>query len=319
MRRGARRSQADGVRDLLCGGADMLEFSDRGTVRNSIALSDLFVPIWDRRILVAASAVVLGAVLALVGFNMTPIYRVSTVFVAVTPDKAGVGGSLASALSSFGGLASLAGISVGSPSAPVDEAVAVLRSREFTDRFIRERALAPKLFADRWDSTAGRWAVPPEKQPSPGAAFHLFDQNVRMISQDKRTGLLTLQIEWRDRTDAVDWANDLIKRLNAEMRARAIANADASLGFLRKELDNTSIVESREAINRLIEAQINRRMIATVTEEYSFRVVDRAVSPDPGETVRPKKLLMTIFGTLLGLMLGIAAALFLGPRRKLTG
>jgi uncharacterized protein involved in exopolysaccharide biosynthesis len=294
----------------------MLDFSDHGPVRNSMALGDLFRRIWERRVLVAVSAAVLGAALAFAGFRMTPIYRVSTVFVAVTPDKSGAGGSLASALSSFGGLASLAGISIGSSSAPVDEALAVLRSREFTDRFIRERALAPKLFADRWDSTVGRWAVPPERQPSPGAAFHLFDQDVRMISQEKRTGLLTLQIEWRDRVDAADWANDLVKRLNAEMRARAIADADASLGFLSKELENTSIVESREAINRLVEAQINRRMIATVTEEYSFRVVDRAIPPDPGDTVRPRKLLMTVFGTLLGLMLGVAATLFLEPRRK---
>jgi uncharacterized protein involved in exopolysaccharide biosynthesis len=296
----------------------MLDFSDRGPVRDSIALGDLVGRLWARRFLVAASAAVLGALFAFIGSRMTPIYRASTVFVAVTPDKAGAGGSLASALSSFGGLASLAGISAGSSTTPVDEALAVLRSRDFTDRFIRERGLAPKFFPDRWDSAAGRWAVPPEQQPSPGAAFHRFDHDVRMISQDRRTGLMTLQIEWRDRVDAADWANDLVKRLNAEMRTRAVADADASLGFLRKELENTSIVETREAINRLIETQINRRMIATVTEEYSFRIVDRAVPPDPGETVRPKKLLLTVFGTLLGLMLGVAVALFLEPRRKST-
>ncbi len=102
---------------------------------------------------------------------------------------------------------------------------------------------------------------------------------MRSVSKDKQTGLITLAIEWRDPVQAASWANELVARLNAEMRARAIARTSASIDYLQKELANTSEVETKRAMDRVMEAQINKRMLATVTEEYALRVVDRALPP----------------------------------------
>jgi uncharacterized protein involved in exopolysaccharide biosynthesis len=66
-------------------------------------------------------------------------------------------------------------------------------------------------------------------------------------------------------------------------------------------------------INRLMEAEINRRMLANVTQEYAFRIVDRALVPDKADIVRPRKTVLLIGGPVLGLVVGILLAVIFGP------
>ena len=98
---------------------------------------------------------------------------------------------------------------------------------------------------DCWDAKAGKWLVPPSEQPTLGKAFNYFNSRIRLVSLDKKTGLVTLQIDWRDPQEAALWANTLVSRVNAEMRDRAIKKSDASLTFLERELQRTTLVESR--------------------------------------------------------------------------
>jgi uncharacterized protein involved in exopolysaccharide biosynthesis len=194
----------------------------------------------------------------------------------------------------------------------VEEALAVLRSREFTESFIRDLDLMPQILDDRWDEKAQRWKGDDEDKPTLAQAYAYFHRNIRTISRDRATGLVSVTIEWKDPTQAADWANALVARLNEEMRSRAIADTKAFVGYLETELTTTATVETRQAINRLIEAQINQRMLAAVTEEYAFRVVDKALPPDPKDMVRPRKLVLLALGPLLGLLIGAAAVLISG-------
>jgi uncharacterized protein involved in exopolysaccharide biosynthesis len=190
----------------------------------------------------------------------------------------------------------LAGIDFGSSGTNVEESLAVLRSREFTEAFIREENLLPVLFGGR--QFGG-------KDPTLARAYRYFDGEIRAIGRDTRSGLITVQIEWRDPVLAASWANALVARLNAEMRARAIAKTNAAVGFLEKELAATTIVDTRAAISRLMEAQINQRMLANVTQEYALRVVDRAIPPDEDDPVRPRRLFLAVISGAVGLLLAV--------------
>ena len=147
-------------------------------------------------------------------------------------------------------------------------------------------------------------------QPSMAKAYKRFN-NFRVIEEDKKTGLVNLQIDWRDPKLAANWANELVVRLNGTMRARAIARSKAYVEFLQKELTQTSEVGTRTAISRLIEAQINERVLANVSEEYAFRVVDRATVPDVHDPLWPNKSLLIVLGALTGLIVGAFLALTL--------
>lgn len=281
---------------------------------DSVGLEELLAPLWARRWWITASFFIFTTSFGLAAFLTTPVYRATTVLVSAHADRAGLSSTLSSALGPLGDLASLAGVNMGISSAASDEALAVLNSRQFTESFINDNNLMPELFPNEWDVTTGKWKVSSDKQPTSARAYKYFDTKIRSVVDDKKTGLVFLRIDWKDRAKAAAWANDLVQRLNAEMRARAIAQTDASLGYLQKELAATSVVDAREAINRLVEAQINQRMLANVTKEYVFRVVDRAMAPDRDDVVKPKKLVLIAVGMFLGLTVGGAAALLF--RRK---
>ena len=290
----------------------MIVRSEEWQEADVIDLRQLFVRLWRKRWWIFISVVVFTAGFALAAYLIKPVYRASTVLLPTSAERDSLSGSLTSALGSLGGLASLAGVNIGSGNSATEEALAVLRSRQFTESFISDKNLMPKFFAGKWDAARGKWQVSPEHQPTPAKAFMYFDTKVRSIVQDRKTGLVSLQIDWRDRTEAANWANELIQRLNAEMRGRAIAKAEASLGFLERELTSTSVVDTREAISRLIEAQVKQRMLANVSPEYVFQVVDKAMAPDADDRIWPKKLLLIGIGVILGLAFGAALVLGLG-------
>jgi uncharacterized protein involved in exopolysaccharide biosynthesis len=252
----------------------------------------------------------------------TPIYRVTTILVSTSDERNSLSGSLMSALGDVGGgLASLAGFGLGSSDSGTQEAIAVLQSRQFTERFIQDSNVMPRLFPKNWDAKSGKWHGTPDQQPTIGKAFKYFDGRIRLVTSDRKTGLVSIEINWRDPAEAAVWANTLVSRVNAEMRDRAIKKSDASLAFLESELQRTTQVETRQAINRLIEAQIKQRMLANVTREYAFRVVDPAIAPDRDDPTTPKTVLVLAAGPFAGLLLAIMTILavnWFGGRREVA-
>lgn len=270
--------------------------------------------LWAGRVWIIGATVLSTVVFVGIAFAMTPFYKAQTVLVPAQ-HEGGMMGSLSSSLGQLGGLASLAGLNLGGSGPQTEEALAVLRSREFTERFIADHDLLPVLFAKKWDAQRKQWR-PDEEVPTLADGNRYFQKKVRSIAQDKKTGLVTVGIEWSDPQLAALWANDLVTRLNAEMRQRAIVSSDASMKYLQKELAETSAIDTRQAINRLVETTVNQRMFANVTAEYSFRVVDRALPPDLDDKVRPQKALFAGGGLILGLIIGSAIALIRAARAE---
>ena len=283
-------------------------------VNDEIDLGSGLRLLWRRRWWIVAAAA-LGSLSALgLSLVMSPVYRASVVMVPV--DDAGAEGALGSAVGQLGGLASLVGLNIGGGRSRTPEALAVLKSRRFLESFFAEEHLLPILFSKRWNATTKSWAVTGDQVPTAGDAYRFFGKKVLSVSDDKKTSLVTLSVNWRNPDQAADWANKLTARLNGEMRLRAQQQADASVGFLKKELDSTLDIGTREAVNRLMEVEIKRRMLANTRQEYAFRVVELAFAPEPKDKVSPQKLLMVVMGLVLALFLTVVGIFMYESYRK---
>lgn len=244
-------------------------------------------------------------------FLMRPVYHGKVMFL---PAKEATSSSALGALAgNLGGLASLAGINLGGDSNEAEN-MAVLNSRGFTERFVVDHDLLHVLFASRWDPERGQWKPHLWKRdPTVADAVRKFDRKIRSVTSERRSGVSTLVIEWRDREQAARWANDLIAQANAELRQRAMAMSARNIDYLEREAAETDVVGIQQSVYRLIENELRRSMMASVHEEFAFRVLDPAVVPEEHEFVRPKRLLMSAAGFVLGfgfaLMLAIAAHL----------
>jgi uncharacterized protein involved in exopolysaccharide biosynthesis len=215
----------------------------------------------------------------------------------------GLAGQLGS-IAGLSGLASLAGISIGGGS--TSEPLAVLRSREFGSAFIQDLNLLPVFFSKDFDARTGQWTISnPHKWPDVRDGYRFFNESVRDVFDDKKTGLVTLTIEWTDPEVAAQWANLLVERLNDRMRLRALAEAEVNVNYLRQELAATNLVTLQQSIGRLLDNELQKVMLARGTKEFSFRVVDKATPPKWRSW--PKRVLTVALATLGGAILSIFA------------
>jgi uncharacterized protein involved in exopolysaccharide biosynthesis len=205
------------------------------------------------------------------------------------------------------GLASLVGLDIGGDSDEKKQVLARLSSRQFNYDFLRTEGLIPILFANKWDAQAQRWKS--GKAPTLEDSYRYFVDNVVTVSEDRRTNLVKVTVDWKDPKLAQDWANKLVARINADRRAVARSDAERNLEFLNRELERTTIVELRQAINRLVETETRKLMLANVHEDYAFKVIDPAYLPERSAIVRPRVALLTATAILLGALFGACIAL----------
>jgi len=238
-------------------------------------------------------------------FLLTPIYRAEVLLAPVSEERAG---SLSSLAGQFGDLAALAGVNLGTNKDKSAESIAALKSRSLSVAFIEKENLKLILFPRKWNAENKKWKDQDEI-PTDWEAFEIFDEDIRTISVEKKTGLVTLTIEWKDPALAAKWANGLVRQVNARLRNEAIEEAEKSIAYLEKQLASTSSVEIQQAIFRLVEAQAKKKMVANAREEYAFSVIDPAVTPE--ERSKPKRGLLVAIGFLVGLFVAVITSMLL--------
>lgn len=279
---------------------------------DDIDLLEYWSVLMQRKTMIALVTAITTAIAVAIALLMTPIYRAEVVLAPVGSEKAGGLGALAG---QFGDLAALAGVNVGTAGDPTQEAIATLKSRILTEAFIDEKGLLPILFADAWDAEKKKWkAEDPQDIPTLWKAYEVFDRNIRSVKQDKKTGLVTLAVEWKNPALAAQWANELVKRVNRQRQKEAITEAEKSMAYLQDQLQRTSSVEVQQAIYRLIEAQTKSVMVAKTRDDYAFKIIDPAVAPE--RKAKPKRKFIVMLGLLVGLIVSSIAALIMYPPLK---
>ena len=230
-------------------------------------LSELLAVALRRWWLLGGAALVFAILLVGASFLVDPVYRASTTVSYI--GDADQGGDMSGLLSQFGGIAGLAGISLQEDSRRA-ESLALLESREFVLRFVKEMGLAMDLFANEYDERRGRWEE--DKEPTDWELVERFRDDVLRISEDPKTGLVTVSILWTDPELAARWVNALVRLADEQLRDADMQELSRSIEFLHRELETTAVVGIEQGIFRLIEAQLPR--LRTMLEESGLTLGD---------------------------------------------
>jgi uncharacterized protein involved in exopolysaccharide biosynthesis len=275
---------------------------------DSLTIERVVLLVWARRMLFVA--VVIAGIALVLGYAYlaTPTYRVAVKLMPRNPE--GPAGGLQSLLGQFSGMAALAGIGLGN-TLDEQEALAWLKSRALFETFAKQQNMMPILFAESWDASAGRWRSDLKHVPTADDAWSYFDRVIRRVNQDTKTKVVTLEIAWKDRKLAAQWANAFVALANEELRRRALQEADASLKSLEDQLKGTETVELRQSIYRLSEMQVNRKVLAKSRLEYAFAVLDPATVPDRNRFASPRRGLLKLIAIPFGVFGGVAVILLL--------
>ena len=291
---------------------------------DEIDLRELFAVIWQGKWVIIAITTLFAVASVFYAINQPNIYKSEALLAPAEQDKAGGLGALAG---QFGGLASLAGVNLGSAGG-VDKtqmALEVLKSRQFTSEFIKKHNILPDLMAAKtWNRETNtviydeelyiaeqdKWIreaeLPFKPEPSMQEAYKKFSKIIS-ASTDKETGMVKISIEHVSPTVAQQWVEWLIQDINKTMKQRDVQEAIKSTDFLTQQLEQTKIADIRAVLYKLVEEQTKTIMFAKVRDEYVFKTIDAALVPE--EKFKPKRALICVLGVLLGGMLSVMIVL----------
>jgi uncharacterized protein involved in exopolysaccharide biosynthesis len=249
---------------------------------DEIDLRELFATLWRGEWIIILVTIVFAAGGVFFALSKPDIYQ-SSVLLAPTQDEGGAGGLSGQ----LGGLASLAGISLGGGGAnQTAMAKAVLQSRAFLAGFIDRHNLSIPLMATKaWDMVKK------------------FKGGYLSLTDDKETGMVTLNIKSQSPPVAKEWAEKLVHDINEHMREQDVKEAEARIAYLEGKLQETNIAGMQQVFYQLIESETRTVMLANAQDEYVFKTVDPAVAPQ--EKNEPKRALIAVIATMLGGMLSI--------------
>ncbi|MGO9514290.1 MAG: Wzz/FepE/Etk N-terminal domain-containing protein [Steroidobacteraceae bacterium] len=261
--------------------------------------------VWGSRYLISATTLLCALVFLGIAFSIEPIFRAETVISPVHSGSLGGNGSLSGQLGGLASIASMAGVNLDSTSSADRESKAILQSRSLVEEFVKKNNLLNVLLSDS------------KKPPSMWLAVKNFKEGVLTIRDDKRSGLLTIDMDWTDPAVAAQWANGFVALANERIRARAIDQATRNIDFLNKQIPQTSVVEVQRSIYNLIENELKTLMVASARAEYAFTVIDPAVPPE--RKLSPKRSLYALFGAFLGFVIGLLTAHVRSVRARPAG
>ena len=242
-------------------------------------------------------AVCAASALAAIAYALiaTPYYRAEIVVTPIKPDSTtglkGLANDVAGAI----------GVNLMQSSSEIETANAVLSSNYLIREFITRNTLLPTL-TPRGKRDFTLWF-----------AAKRFGEHIVSVHNDSRRGVTVVAMEWTDPAVAARWANAFVALANDLIRTRVLEESKRNISYLNGQLAQTNDVEIKRAIYNLIESETKRAMLADGRVEYAFQVVDPAVAPEMRYS--PKRTLIVMISTLIGLLLGVGAAYFRYARR----
>jgi LPS O-antigen subunit length determinant protein (WzzB/FepE family) len=295
---------------------------------DEIDLREIFGVIWTGRTKIIAITAVFAIASVIFAFSVSNQYT-ATALLAPAQSESDLSGSLGQ----LGGLASLAGVDLGGgDSGEAQIAQEIMKSWSYIEGFIAENNIAVEVYAadgwnkvsntleinnDDYDIEKNEWLIEGETgeigPPSSWMLFEAFNQKLS-VSEDKKSGLVSVSIEYYSPLIAKQWVDMYIESINSFMQQRQVTKVSRNIEYLQEQIGKTSISEMQGVFYSIIEEQIKNKMLAEASPDYAFLVVGPSMVPE--EKSKPKRALMFVSGTLVGFLLSVFLVLVLHYAQK---
>jgi uncharacterized protein involved in exopolysaccharide biosynthesis len=272
---------------------------------DEISLLDYWRVMMKRKRMILAFIFVVTAGSIIISLLMPNIYRSEVVLAPVEEKESSSG--VGALLGQFSGLASMAGISLGGGNYEVN--LAVLKSRSFIKKIVEENDLMPLLFPDEWDARKKTWIErDPEKQPTLWDAYRLVNK-ILIVSTDKESNLTRVAMERKDPNQAASWLRLFIETLDKHLKDQAIKEAEANISYLNEQIEESPLLEMRQALYGVIAEQTRQIMLAKAQQYFAFKIIDPPEPPD--RKYKPKRSMIVILSAFVAAFMAIFLAFFL--------
>ncbi|WP_412971509.1 Wzz/FepE/Etk N-terminal domain-containing protein [Glaciecola sp. MF2-115] len=258
---------------------------------------------------------------ALYAFLLPNIYKSE---VLLAPNSNGNQGGVSGLSSQLGGLASLAGVNIGSAeNQKTTLAINIMKSRTFTIEFLNSydyKAVITSVESwhakdnqlifidDVYDDVSKNWLLDIEtgksKEPTDLEMYESFHDSNFALNEDKESGLISLSISHKSPYVAKTIATEFVSAINSKVREMDIVETTENLTYLQEQLKGIENKELQEVLYELIEQQMQKKMLASSSASYVFKTIDPAYLPEKKSS--PKRFLIIFVASMFGAAIGFA-------------
>ena len=290
---------------------------------DEIDLRELFYVLLEGKWIIVSLTAFVSIIGVIYSLLLPNIYESKAMLVPVN-SSSGISG----ALGSYSGLAGLAGISLPSGGDEGNSAKAIqkISSLSFFENNILPNIHLPDLMAVKswnsktntltfddsiYDTNSNTWirdfSYPQQQIPSAQESFEVFKTAHLSLSEDKKSGFITLAIKHQSPFIAKQWVELVINQVNAFYRQKDKSESEKAVSYLNQQISMTGLSEIKQVIAQLLQEETKKLTLIEANQYYVFDYIDPpAVMEKKSE---PKRALICILSALLGGMLSILLVL----------
>lgn len=264
---------------------------------NEISIIELWDVLFQSRLQIILITFLFGVGSIIYALTATELWKPEVIIYASDDSTNNEGSSINSTLSQF--------IAPAAQDSKTSKYLAILLSRNFLLKFIKDENLENKLFEEDWDPKKSTWIKEP---PSENALYRTI-KNIIDIDKEESTGIYRISVIWHDKYFAASTANKLIDQLNNHIRLNAVDEYKKQLVYIEDQIKKTNLNQVRSVLFNIVENLSSSIMIAETRMQYAFKVIDYASPPE--FRFFPQRTNLVILWTFIGFFISCVLILIL--------
>ena len=291
---------------------------------NEVDLRELFYVLLEGKWIIVSVTSFVSIIGIIYSLFLPNIYESKAMLVAVNPSS-GISG----ALQSYSGLAAgLTGIRLpsGGDEGNSTKAIKKISSLSFFENNILTNIYLPDLMAVKsWDYKTNTlafdnsiykidsntwvrdYSYPQQQIPSAQESFEVFSTEHLSLSEDKKSGFITLSIKHQSPFIAKKWADLVVNEVNAFYRQKDKSESERAVSYLNQQISMTVLSEIKQVLAQLLQEETKKLTLIEANKFYVFDYIDPPAVME--QKLEPKRALICILSALLGGMISFLLVL----------
>ena len=291
-------------------------------------IKEFLIIAFTKKILIFSITSIMTALFVFISLSIPNIYKSEALLMQSQSQQSSLG-----MLNQYSSVASFAGITLPSNSGDrSQEAIERIKSYEFFINYFLPNILLENLMASKswnsftdtilyddkiFDSSTDMWirkVSPPAKPRPSGQDAFLAYKKIMEISQDKKTGFVTVSVKHLSPNIAKQWTQNIIVSINQSMRDQEKNKTMLAINFLNNEAQKINYEDIKKAITNLQQEQMKSLMLIEANEEFVFKVLDSPIAPE--RKFEPRRSIIVFWGFMLGIVLSLIVIFFTDLKNK---
>ena len=290
---------------------------------DEIDLRELFNVLLEGKWIIVSLTAFISIIGVIYSLLLPNIYESKAMLVPVNSSS-----DISGALGNYSSFAGLAGISLPSSGDEGNTAKAIkkISSLSFFENNLLANIHLPDLMAVKfwnskqntlafddsiYDTKSNTWirdySYPQQQIPSTQESFEVFKDKHLSLSEDEKSGFITLSIKHQSPFIAKQWVELVVNEVNAFYRQKDKLESEKAVNYLNQQISMTGLSEIKQVLAQLLQEEAKKLTLIEANQYYVFDYIDPpAVMEKKSE---PKRALICILSALLGGMLSIVIVL----------